>query len=1142
VTRDVIAHYRIRAPLGEGGMGAVYVAHDERLDREVAIKVLKHRGDAEAVDRFFREARAASALNHPNIVTVFDAGESEQGYFIVMELVRGRDLRSLIGQPLGRKRLTSLTRQIAEALSVAHEAGIVHRDIKPDNIMVRDDGYLKVLDFGLARLATLLTSTTETESGGIVGTIRYMSPEQTVESAVGPPSDMFSLGVVLYELATGRHPFDAESAYGVLHAIVSHQPIPPSRLNPELPPDLESLILRMLDKDPSRRPTAAAVTMAMDTAIPGTAVRVPSAAEVPKRHSVGRLKARADLHAALEYVGARRGLLLCVSGEPGIGKSTLVDDFLAQLSESSAGCHVARGRCSERLAGTEAYLPLLDALANLLRSDDGALARLMKTVAPLWYAQVTPAALQPPSAEDAVAQIPAGTQERLKRELVAFLTDACRQKPIIVFFDDLQWVDISTVDLLGYVARQFESLPLLIIVTYRPEELLVKKHPFLSTKHDLQSRGLCREIALEFLTHDDVEQYVALKFPDHRLPRSFVDVIFAKTEGNPLFVADLLSYLSEQRVLSRVAGQWTLTRPVPDIARELPESVRGMIQRKIDTLSEADRRILLAASVQGYEFDGAIVAAVLRIDPADIEDQLDHIDRIHGFVRRVRELEYADGTLTLRYRFVHVLYQNLLYASLTPARKTALSREIGKALEAFYRDHTGDIASELAVLYETAREFKRATAYFLVAAQHAARMFAYEEALVLGRRALGALQTLPDGPERQRQELAILMSIGVAATVTSGYSSQDVEEIYARASTLSVEFHEIEQLALALWRLFAFNITRLRLEAAQKTANQLGSLARDSHDSRLVVQSALARGLVAHFRGQFRTATKRLERAERSCTLDLRRSMCDTLGYDPAVSAHAYIGSTRWCLGYPDGAVQSIEAALAATADLAHAYTLVHGLHFACVIDGWRGDWEQLRIHNERALAVTVKERFSYFTATASFFEGVWLAHLGRRDEGLVRMRAGWTNLRAIEARVSQQRFATEFAEQLSLAGRPREALDVVTTEIDAMRTDRCWEAELWRAKGELLLMLGEPSGAAEAEVCFQRAVRIARRQRAKSLELRAMTSLSRLWHVRGKSTEAGLRLSETYGWFTEGFETADLTAARRLLADIGTAAASRPG
>src|SRR6185295_388926 len=218
-------------------------------------------------------------------------------------------------------------------------------------------------------------------------------------------------------------------------------------------------------------------------------------------------------------------------------------------------------------------------------------------------------------------------------------------------------------------------------------------------------------------------------------------------------------------------------------------------------------------------------------------------------------------------------------------------------------------------------EFKRATGYFLAAAQHAARMFAYEEALVLGRRALGALQTLPDGPERQRQELAILMSIGVAATVTSGYSSQDVERIYARASTLSVELHEIEQLSLALWRLLAFNITRLKLEAAQKTANQLGSLARDSDDARLVVQSALARGLVAHFRGQFRTATTRLERAERSCNLDLRRSMCATLGYDPAVSAHAYIGSTRWCLGYPDGAVQSIDTALLATNDLAHAYT-----------------------------------------------------------------------------------------------------------------------------------------------------------------------------------------------------------------------------
>ena len=163
-----------------------------------------------------------------------------------------------------------------------------------------------------------------------------------------------------------------------------------------------------------------------------------------------------------------------------------------------------------------------------------------------------------------------------------------------------------TTDMIGYVTRHFESWPLLIIATYRPEELLVQKHPFLATKRDLQGRGLCREIALEFLTHQEVDEYIALRFPRHRLPKDFVDLIYAKTEGNPLFVVDVLNYLADQHVLTHEQDVWTLTRSLPDIARELPESVRGMIQRKIDLLTEADRKLLVAASVQGYEFDGAV--------------------------------------------------------------------------------------------------------------------------------------------------------------------------------------------------------------------------------------------------------------------------------------------------------------------------------------------------------------------------------------------------------------------------------------------------------------------------------------------------------------------------------------------------------
>ncbi len=572
----MIAHYRIFDCLGEGGMGTVYRAHDERLGREVALKVLKSSGDEQAIERFFREARAASALNHPNIVTVFDAGEAEHGHFIVMELVRGRVLRSLmLGQPVALDLVVSFARQTAEALAVAHQAGIVHHDLKPENIMVRDDGYVKLLDFGLARLtprqagSDSSTTVRSTGSHSIAGTIKYMSPEQASGHAIDTPSDIFSLGVVLYELVTGRHPFEAETPYGVLHAILSHRALAPTRLNPEVSGPLEALVLQMLEKDAHRRPSAAETATAFAALAARTSPSFASAPATAAHLSVGRAKPRGDLRTALERVRAGHGLMVCVSGEAGIGKTTLVEDFLTDVGADPDRFRVARGRCSERLAGTEAYLPLLDALEDLLQSDDGSVARTMKAVAPLWYSQLTPAE---PASGIAVAQ--SGTQERLKRELVAFLEEACRARPIILFFDDLHWVDLSTVDVLAYVARHFDSLPLLVVVTYRPEELLVQKHPFLSTKRELQARNLCRDVVLEFLTRDDVAQYIGLKFKRHQFPRTFVDVIYAKTEGNPLFMVDVLRYLCDQGGLNLEQDEWRLTRSVSDIDRELPESAR----------------------------------------------------------------------------------------------------------------------------------------------------------------------------------------------------------------------------------------------------------------------------------------------------------------------------------------------------------------------------------------------------------------------------------------------------------------------------------------------------------------------------------------------------------------------------------------
>jgi serine/threonine protein kinase len=311
--------YEIISPLGAGGMGEVWRARDTRLNREVAVKVLpaSFANDVDRLMRFEQEARATSALNHPNIVTIYELGEVEAGRFIVMELVEGRTLRALIEERSSFDALVQLGSQMAKALGAAHAAGITHRDIKPENIMVRNDGYVKVLDFGLARLVPAAMDAEAatlqyTQPGTLLGSTRYMSPEQARGESVSHPSDIFSLGMIFYEMATGQHPFATDSILATLNAITQQVPLTPSRLNPEIPSAIEILILRMLEKDARLRLTAAEVEIVL-AAIGGHGLSGESRSPVLRpraRHTVGREKAHAELREALASVFAGKGLLL----------------------------------------------------------------------------------------------------------------------------------------------------------------------------------------------------------------------------------------------------------------------------------------------------------------------------------------------------------------------------------------------------------------------------------------------------------------------------------------------------------------------------------------------------------------------------------------------------------------------------------------------------------------------------------------------------------------------------------------------------------------------------------------------------------------------------------------------------------------
>ncbi len=1152
--------YELLSELGRGGMGVIYKARETNLARYVALKFLpaEFSQDPDRLDRLLREARTASALNHPHICTVHALGEHDGRPFIVMEFIEGVTLQTMLARRIEVDVAVRLIRQAAQALAAAHAAGVVHRDVKPENIMVRDDGYVKVLDFGLARrLPTLAHPSPKegstTEPGAILGTVAYMSPEQARGMTAESASDVFSLGIVLYQLVTGEHPFEADSPLGMLHAITSRLPLAPQRLNPTMPAALAGLLEAMLHKDARLRPRALEVEQVLASLADAALPRAPVATGRP---IVRREPELARLREALEAAAAGRGALVCIAGEPGIGKTTLVEEFLNHLSECGRGCLVARGRCSERLAEAEAYLPVLDALEDLLTADrTGAAARTMKIVAPTWYAQVASAdpgrdslvafpalgirqdrdgvdpaaATPPPHHAPAIARrLPperAASQQAMLREFCSLVQELSRLGPMVFFFDDVHWADVSTVDLLAHLGRNCRGLRVLVLATYRPTELLLGPHPFHRVRLELESQGVLFDLPLGFLNREEIQAYLTLAFPDHAFAPDFAELIYARTEGSPLFLVDLLRYLRERSVIAQIDGRWSLAQDLPDLRRELPSSVRSMIQRKLDRLDEEDRLLLAAASVQGHEFDSAVVAGALGLHAADVEERLQMLDRVHGLVRSVREHEFPDRTLTVRYVFVHILYQQALYHDLQPTRRANFGAALAQTLERRQGDQSGAAASELAWLYEVGRDFLRAARHSWRAAQNAASVFAHREAVVLARWGLRLLEAAPETSERAALELSLQTTLGMQLQVTEGFAAASARQAYARARELCGQTTEAAPLFPVLWGLWLFSKVRSELSKAQEMAGELASLARRLRDPDLSLQAHQALGMTAFCQGEPATAIQHVEQAAALYDPDRHVAHAYLFGQDPGIMCQAFGEVALWLLGYPEQALWHSEAAIRRSRGLSPSSQAI-ALHFAAMLHQLCRNPMRAKACAEASIAIASEHGFSFWRAGGRVLHGWSLAACGKPDEGISQLRQGLRDWRATESVTYETYYLGLLADVLREQGQLAEGRRVVDEALElARRTgEGLYEAELHRLRGELCL----PHDGDHAELCFHQALSFARRQDAKSLELRAAMSLVRV----APSLENKNQLAEVYERFNEGLQTADLQDARRLLSE----------
>jgi predicted ATPase len=1080
-----LAQYEILSPLGAGGMGEVYRARDTRLGREVAVKILPvlRRSDPSGLERFTREACLASALNHPNIVTVHEIADSDFGSFIVMELIVGQTLRGAREVYSSPERVLPLAVQVAKALAVAHGAGIVHRDLKPENIMVREDGYVKVLDFGLATAnpepgpddSTVLMLT---GAGEVLGTVPYMSPEQARGETMTGASDIFSFGVVLYELLAHRHPFRATSAAATLNAIIASVVPPPSQLDPAIPPELDSLILRMIEKNAAIRPSAAELAEELDSLAAGKKFAAPrrGSGTAPSRPVAGRDKERAGMFAALEAAAAGHGSLLCLAGEAGEGKTTLAEDFLSRLPEQYANCLIARGRCSERLAGSDACLPFLEALEGLHRTG-GIAGRLLPTLAPTWFAQI---------ASD--KSLPDGpSPERLKWEIGRFLDELSKHRPIVLFLDDLHWAGVATVDLIAYLGTRLGSLRILVVATYRPGDLLRERHPFVPVRLDLEGRGLCREIRAALLDRAAVEEYLQLEFPGHAFPPSFAASIHARTEGNPLFMVDLLRYLRDRGAITSPEGVWTLNEFAADFERDLPASVRSMVERKIGQIPEADQKLLDAASVQGQEFDSAVVARVLGAPADEVEDRLDTLDNVHTIVRQVEVREFPDRTMTLRYRFVHVLYQNALYTGIRPTRKATLSAAVAKALLEFHGDRSEALASELALLFESARDFCRAIDYFEIAARHAVRLYANREAVTFLRSALRLLHTLPHDRDRDSREFALQAALGPPLVVTRGHASPETEEAYTRAWDLSRGLGKTEAHFDVLFGMWNFHEVSGRLRVAGELADELLALAEDGGEASRLLLAHRAVANVALWTGDPRKAKVHFERALSFYLPEFHREAIRT-GVAPGMGCLGMLGWTEWLLGNPDQALCCIEKQLEMAREISHPFTTAISLVDASFLYQFRDDHAAARKASEDLMRLAVGEGFALWQAGSRVIHGWAIFHLGERKAGLAEMRQGIEQWRATGAEVASTYYLSLLAANQGLAGDTTGGLATVDAALSRIKEtgEAWWKPGLLLVKGDLLAA-NEPAAAKEAWI---EAFELARSAGAKAFELRAAERL----------------------------------------------------
>jgi tRNA A-37 threonylcarbamoyl transferase component Bud32 len=702
-----LGNYEVENLLGKGGMGVVYKARQISLNRPVALKILDPilSSDSSFVRRFQQEAEAIARLHHANIVQIYDIAEDQDLRFFSMEYVDGQTVADIcaregiieIGEAL------RIVLQAGRALEHAHLNGIIHRDIKPSNIILDKENAVKVMDFGLARL---LGQTRVTEASTIMGTADYMSPEQARgEPAIGHHTDIWSLGVVLYEMLTNRTPFVAANDSALLHKIIYEEPLDVISLNPEVPTGLAIVLSRAMAKDKDRRYESVTEflkdilnfenlerrkrpprgrygkTVAMDAA---EAVKERGAGFAGERMPfVGRKNEWTKILEALTQTAFGQGKLIMIGGEPGVGKTRLTEEIMVEAIQKGFLCLL--GRCYEMQSG-QPYMPFVEIVESAARTiDPEALLQAFGEAAPEVAKMAPEIRRKFPHIPEPIELPPEQEQRYTFNSIAEFIERAAKVQPLLLVLEDLHWAGESTMLLIQHIARQIESMPVLIIGTYRDTELAVSR-PLARVMEDLLRQHMALDIVLGRLAEAEVAKMLK-DWSNQTPPKSLVKLLFNQTDGNPFFIGEIVKHLAHQEKLFDREGHWRTDLNIEEV--DVPRGVRLVVGHRLQRLSKPCLETLTAAATIGRVVESDLLEKMVELSEGTFLDSVEEAEHA-GLIRSTSKAN------ELKIAFSHEYIRKTLLSDISGLRRQRLHFQIAETMEKVYEGNLDEHAAELA--------------------------------------------------------------------------------------------------------------------------------------------------------------------------------------------------------------------------------------------------------------------------------------------------------------------------------------------------------------------------------------------------------------------------------------------------------------